>query len=201
LETVVKRLYEAMFLVDSAEAASDWDGVNDRIRNILERAEAEIVTVKKWDERKLAYEIAHKDRGTYILCYFRAQGSKIKQIERDVQLSEGIMRVLILRADSMSQEDIEKETPFTLAEKRREELAEAARVKAQGEQADEESAKAAEAQGGEVVAVESGVPEETEETDGAAAEAVEPEQSEEVDNGGVEASDEDSDKGGTESID
>jgi len=108
LETIVKKLYEAMFLVDSAEAA-DWDAVITTIKNILEKAEAEIVSIKKWDERKLAYEINGKTRGTYILCYFRAEGGRIQDIERDVQLSERIMRVLILSAEHIKQEDIERD--------------------------------------------------------------------------------------------
>ena len=107
METVVKKLYEAMFLVDS-EQATDWEGINTVIKNILKRSDAEIVSMRKWDERKLAYPIKKQGRGTYILCYFRADGGKIRDIERDVRLSERIMRVLVLNADAMSQEDIEK---------------------------------------------------------------------------------------------
>jgi small subunit ribosomal protein S6 len=107
LETVAKKLYEAMFLVDSQQAA-DWDEINKTIKNILNRSEAEIVSIKKWDERKLAYEIRGQSRGTYILCYFRADGGKIKTIEKDVRLSERIMRVLILNAEAISQGDIER---------------------------------------------------------------------------------------------
>jgi small subunit ribosomal protein S6 len=102
-----KKLYEAMFLVDSDDVASDWEGVNDVIQKMMLKADAEIVSIKKWDDRRLAYEIKGKSRGTYILCYFRADGQKIREIERAVQLSERIMRVLILRAEGMGQEDIE----------------------------------------------------------------------------------------------
>jgi small subunit ribosomal protein S6 len=98
LNTVTKRLYEAMFLVDSA-AATDWDGIIKTIQEILKRVDAEILSLNKWGERKLAYEIDHKSRGTYILCYFRADTSRIREIERAVQLSEQIMRVLILSVE------------------------------------------------------------------------------------------------------
>ena len=63
METVVKKLYEAMFLVDSGLAASDWDGVLAEIKRILDRSEVEIVALKKWDERLLAYEVKKKSRG------------------------------------------------------------------------------------------------------------------------------------------
>ena len=126
MKTVVKKLYEAMFLVDSAQA-TDWDRINTIIKNILERSEAEIVSLKKWDERKLAYEINGQSRGTYILCYFEVDGEKIRDIEREVRLSEQIMRVLILSAENMSQKDIEKDTPTIKAEKQQQKLAQKAK--------------------------------------------------------------------------
>lgn len=119
METTVTKLYEAMFLVDSAEATADWEGVNAVIKKILKKTSAEIVSIRKWDDRRLAYEINGKSRGTYILCYFRTEGGKIREIEREVQLSERIMRVLILSAEHMSQEDIEKDTPAGQTERRR----------------------------------------------------------------------------------
>jgi small subunit ribosomal protein S6 len=100
LEAGTKKLYEGMFLVDSAHATADWEGVLAAIRTILERAEAEIVSLRKWDERKLAYNIGGKNRGTYILVYFNAEGRKITDIERDVRLSDKVMRALILNAES-----------------------------------------------------------------------------------------------------
>jgi small subunit ribosomal protein S6 len=115
LDTITKKLYEAMFLVDSSKAASDWDGVQTGIKNILERVDAEIVSVRKWDERRLAYDINGHSRGTYILCYFRADGKGIRDIERAAQLSEQIMRVLILSAEGR-EKDIEEDTPVMPAE-------------------------------------------------------------------------------------
>jgi len=114
METVVKdkKLYEAMFLVDPEEAL-DWQATTATLDAVLKKADGEIVSMKKWDERKLAYEINGKTRGAYILCYFRADGRKIRDIERAVQLSDKIMRVLILSAERMSQQDIEKDTPAT----------------------------------------------------------------------------------------
>ena len=123
MKTLTKKLYEALFLVDSSLAAADWDGINKTIETVLEKAKAEIVSMRKWDERKLAYEIDHKGRGTYILCYFRADGQKIQQIERQVQLSEQIMRVLILCVERQSQEDIEKDTPAMEVEKQKQKAA------------------------------------------------------------------------------
>ena len=122
MKTVTKsKLYEAMFLIDSALAASDWDGINAVIKKILKKAKVKILYMEKWDERKLAYDIRRVSRGTYILCYFKAPGTVIHQIERDVQLSEKIMRALILRADQISEKDIEQKIPAVPPEQQRQE--------------------------------------------------------------------------------
>lgn len=108
--TATKRLYEAMFLVDSAQAASDWDGTMGAIETVLKRADAEVVVLRKWSERRLAYDIGKVSRGTYLLCYFRAEPLRIIALEKDVRLSEMIMRMLILSAEGRPEGFNEKDT-------------------------------------------------------------------------------------------
>jgi small subunit ribosomal protein S6 len=143
-----KKLYEGMFLVDSARAASDWDGINAAINKILEKAGAEIVSMRKWDDRRLAYDIRGTGRGTYLLCYFRADGREIQGIEKSVQLSEKIIRVLILSTEQMAKEDVEKDTPATKSEKEKEkalaEQTQKAEVSRQSDQQESPEASAAE---------------------------------------------------------
>ena len=108
METAVKRLYEGMFLVDSTQA-SDFDAVVKIIKKLLDRSDAEIVSIRNWAEKRLAYEIDHKSRGTYVLCYFKADAEKIRNIEKDVQLSEQVMRVLILGTETRDKRDVDKD--------------------------------------------------------------------------------------------
>jgi ribosomal protein S6 len=109
-------MYEGLFLVDSAIAAADWQLVHDAIQKILAKAGADVVSFRKWDERKLTYDIGRVSRGTYILVYFNCDTLRVHEVERDVQLSETLMRVMILRTDEMPQADIEKPTPLMIAE-------------------------------------------------------------------------------------
>jgi small subunit ribosomal protein S6 len=116
LDVETKKLYEAMFLVDAAAAASDWDGLEESVRKILSRNQAEVVSLKKWDERRLAYDVQGKSRGTYILCYFHSDGGGVAGIEKDVRLSEKVMRVLILRVvPGMVESDERKVSPEPVA--------------------------------------------------------------------------------------
>lgn len=97
--------YEAMFLIGQAVAA-DLKGAIDHITEILGRGHAQILAMRKWDERRLAYEIRGQKRGMYILVYFKAPGPDVAHIERDCNLSEKIMRALILRADHMTEDQM-----------------------------------------------------------------------------------------------
>lgn len=92
-------LYEGLFLINQQEMAGDLDGAIAHVREILERAEAEVVVLRKWDERKLAYPIDGQKRGLYILALFRAPAVQIANIDRDCNLSDLVMRVMMTRAD------------------------------------------------------------------------------------------------------
>jgi len=97
-----KKQYEAMFLIGPAATADNDSGVAI-CKQIIERHEGEILHIKKWDERKLAYEMGKNKRGTYVIAFFKAPGSAIGAIERDVNLSEEVLRVLVLDADHLNQ--------------------------------------------------------------------------------------------------
>ena len=144
MKTFAPKLYEAMFLVDSAKAAADWDGIIGTITSLLGKCDAEILSLKKWDERRLAYDISRQSRGTYILCYFNGDGQKIGDLERNVQLSEEILRVLILRGDHVKPEDVEKDTPSTRVEKAQQAAEDAAKARDEAKEAavSEEAAEA-----------------------------------------------------------
>lgn len=99
------RLYEGMFLFDNA-FAHEWSAVDAEVRRLAQRIEAELLVCLKYDERRLAYEISGRKRGTYVLTYFKVNPERIRDIERDVQLSESILRAMFVRADSVTDEQI-----------------------------------------------------------------------------------------------
>jgi small subunit ribosomal protein S6 len=102
--------YEAMFLFGQS-AAQDLEGAMNQVRQIVERHEGQVLVLKKWDERKLAYEIKKQKRGTYIICYYRGPGGSVSAIERDVNLSDNVLRVLVTDADHLNQQEMEAVEP------------------------------------------------------------------------------------------
>lgn len=99
--------YEAMFLFDPTFGAS-FEACEGEIGRLMERADAEILLCRKWDERRLAYRIDGRKRGVYALVYFKAPPEKIAPLERDAKLSENVLRLLVLRADEVDREAMER---------------------------------------------------------------------------------------------
>lgn len=111
--------YEAMFLYPPS-GTMELQACLDMSKQIVERHGGQIIVIKKWDERKLAYEIGGQKRGLFILCYFRAAGNAVAGIERDVRLSEQVMRVLVTRADHLNEEEMNAVEPQPIAPPREE---------------------------------------------------------------------------------
>ena len=111
--------YEGMFLIGQA-ATSENEGGVALVRGVLERHQAQVLVLKKWDERKLAYEIGKSKRGTYVIAFFKASGAAVTAIERDVKLSEDFLRVMTLRADHLNETEMAAVEPQPIAPPREE---------------------------------------------------------------------------------
>ena len=89
--------YEGMFLLDSTKVAVNWDESVQHVHDILAKHQSEIVASRQWDERRLAYPVEGQKKGTYLLTYFRTDGSHITEIVADCRLSDVVLRELILK--------------------------------------------------------------------------------------------------------
>lgn len=101
--------YEVMFLFDAAVGAN-WETVEKEIDRLMSRSQSELIVTNKLEERKLAYEIKGRKRGLYVLSYFRADAQKIVGLERDIKLSELVLRAIILRVEGYSEEKMRSAT-------------------------------------------------------------------------------------------
>ncbi len=103
-------LYEGMFLLDNRQANRDWEGSLESVKAVIEKHGGEILRCDKWGERRLAYEVEGRRRGTYVLAYFNAEGDAVNRIYHDCELSELILRVLMLQVSRMpSEEELRKQ--------------------------------------------------------------------------------------------
>ena len=101
------KLYEGLFLMSQSVISAGLGGAIELVQGMLDRAEAETLTLHRWDERKLAYPIDGQKRGTFLIALFKVNPVQIANIERDCNLSEDVRRVMFTRADHMGDTEIE----------------------------------------------------------------------------------------------
>ncbi|NLY99466.1 MAG: 30S ribosomal protein S6 [Pirellulaceae bacterium] len=91
--------YEGMFIFDSGRFGRDPEAVSGEIARIVQDAGGEILVSRLWEERRLAYPIKGQKKGTYWLTYFRAAAAQLSAIRRQCELSDSILRFLLLKVD------------------------------------------------------------------------------------------------------
>lgn len=90
------RLYEAVYILDPA---LDEAGVNERLEKfhaLAVRGGGEVVAVDHWGNRQLAYPVAKKKMGYYVVAQFKAESAALPEFERIVKLDESVMRYLVV---------------------------------------------------------------------------------------------------------
>ena len=92
-------VYEGMFLLDSNRYGRDPEGVSGQIPAMIREAGGEVLVSRLWEERRLAYSIRGRRKGTYWLTYFRIGGHKLPELKRQSQLNNNILRTLVIKID------------------------------------------------------------------------------------------------------
>jgi len=93
---VKEHLYEGMFLVDSNAYANDPETVTAELMQILEKAGANVVAHRPWQDGKLAYEIEGRRKGLHYIICFKMVTSGMDIITRQCHLSDTVLRQMIV---------------------------------------------------------------------------------------------------------
>ncbi len=92
-------VYEGLFIFDSNRYGRDPSGVSGQLETIISEVGGEIMATRLWEERRLAYPIKRQRKGTYWLAYFQLDSGQVKAVNRRFELSDSILRSLILKVD------------------------------------------------------------------------------------------------------
>jgi small subunit ribosomal protein S6 len=91
-------LYETLFVVHPEKGARMKEFI-DRFKKVIEGQEGTVAHVDEWGVRDLAYRIDKQARGYYTLLRYQATGRVVDELERNLKLTDGILRYLTVRAD------------------------------------------------------------------------------------------------------
>ena len=91
--------YEIMYIINPTILEEGRDAVIAKVDAILTEAAATISKTEKWGERKLAYPIDKKKTGFYVLTMFEMDGTKLVDVERKLNITQEVMRYIIVKQD------------------------------------------------------------------------------------------------------
>jgi ribosomal protein S6 len=103
------RTYEVTILVPQGPARADYEGTIAGVKAVFETEGATWIELEKWEERKLAYPVKGETAALYLNGYFRAPNEAIVKIERRAQLSDVILRQLIIARDGKAYDTIREQ--------------------------------------------------------------------------------------------
>jgi len=92
-------VYEGMYILDSNRFGRDPEAVSGQVSAMIEKLGGEMLVSRLWEERRLAYPIKGQRKGTYWLTYFRLDGAKLADLQRQCLIADDILRVLFLKVD------------------------------------------------------------------------------------------------------
>ena len=89
--------YETLFVLKPTLTDEETTVNITKIKNILIKEGAEILATNKMGMRKLAYPVEKNERGVYIIVYFEAVGTIVKELERNLKFNEEVIKYLTVR--------------------------------------------------------------------------------------------------------
>ena len=95
------RAYELMVILDPE---IDERTVAPSMEKYLQQVTAAKGSVEKvdiWGKRRLAYEIKKQSEGIYVVANFNATPAATAELERQLGLSEAVLRTKVLRSDEL----------------------------------------------------------------------------------------------------
>ncbi len=89
--------YEVLYVIDNTAEDSVKDTVIQRFSDIVTEAGGTVDTVDRWGAKKLAYPIDYKTEGYYVLMNFTGNPEVPAEIERVMNITDSIMRHMVIR--------------------------------------------------------------------------------------------------------
>lgn len=91
--------YELMVILDPEIDERTVAPSLDKFLNVVRNDGGTIDNVDIWGRRRLAYEINKRSEGIYAVVNFTANPEATKELDRQLKLSEAVMRTKVLRAE------------------------------------------------------------------------------------------------------
>ena len=95
MEKVINK-YETDIVIDASLTDDEINVIVEKFKALI-AANGTVDSVDVWGKRKLAYPINFKSEGYYVLVNFTSEPEFIKELDRNYNITDGILRTLTVR--------------------------------------------------------------------------------------------------------
>jgi small subunit ribosomal protein S6 len=113
------RIYEILFIADPNLGEPEVDALTTQVQGFVEQAGGKLQKVEKWGKKRLAYDVKRHREGSYVLVVAEGSGGLIKEVERRLKVTDGIIRFLTVRVDEELRKAERRKAKRALGEEKR----------------------------------------------------------------------------------
>lgn len=96
-------LYECVLIARQDISANQAEGLVDQFSEIVSSNGGTVIKKEMWGLRTLAYRIKKNRKGHYALLHLDAPAAAVAEMERNMRISEDVIRYLTLRMDQLDE--------------------------------------------------------------------------------------------------
>ena len=92
--------YELVYIIDTGLEETARKELIEKVSGLITGNGGEIEKVDEtWGKRRLAYAIDYKTEGWYVLVNFKAPAELPRELERNLQINENVLRYLVVKLE------------------------------------------------------------------------------------------------------
>ena len=92
--------YEMIYVIDTGLEETARKELIEKVYSLITGNGVEIEKVDEtWGKRRLAYAINYKTEGWYVLVNFKAPADLPRELERNLQINENVLRYLVVKLE------------------------------------------------------------------------------------------------------
>jgi small subunit ribosomal protein S6 len=89
--------YEVVYIIDPAVEDEARKALINRFNELITGNGGSVDKVEEWGKKRLAYAIDYKTEGYYVLVNFQAEADLPKELERNLQISDSVIRYQVIK--------------------------------------------------------------------------------------------------------
>ena len=89
--------YETLFVVKPTLTEEEIAATITKVKDVLAKENAELLGTNDMGMKKLAYPVQKNNRGYYTVLFYKAEGTVIDELERNLKISEDVIKFLTVK--------------------------------------------------------------------------------------------------------